>query len=327
MRIHELCAVLELYLIEMRRVEDKYGYPDVSPRRDFEPPPVPVECRAGACGHYPRLVLDLTSASPPRVGPGMATTVFYITRREILRHSKLPGSATDRFDHPIFFARAGYPLPDEDVGEEGQRRILKLLFGDTEWDDDIEERFGPNHTSDVDWHGPVAEPVDDAAAGLSDPAEEDATPDLVDEAAYAYLRDASRDELVSEALPSIESLGGLLALARGLLARGLLALTPRVSNLSLTGMFHRLLCGSASIELEGLRHLSIGPLLPYWQKTFNASAITNFHSLEQLRICAGDLNDAEIGVLAGDSEALPQLRRVQWEVVNADDSTARSVSL
>lgn len=318
-RIHELAAALELYLIEMRRVEDKRGYQHKTVRRGEDPPPVPAKCEAGACGHYPRLVLDPHSTTPPLVKPEGEGKLFYLTQREISHHLSGAYGAADCFDHPLVFARSGWPLPDDDVGEEGQQLLAELLEGDADWEEEASQRFGPNHEDNAEWRGPVY--VDETApqaVGAPSTPDEGATSVTGTGSASGYLRDAAGPPSAQSALPGVETVGGLLALGRILLT-----FASQVNNLSLTGIFHRLFCGPVSIEMPALRSLSIGPLLLYWKIAFSPRLVGSFSALENIRICTGTLTDVEVGLLAGESGALPRLRHIEWEMVDAHDPSAR----
>lgn len=312
LRLYELCAVLELYLIEMRRIDDRQGVPPRGSR-------VPIECQNGSCNHYPRLILDPHSTTPPLVRAGRDVKILYLTRHEISTHlNEFKGSPTDRFDHPIVFARSGYPLPDEDVSEKGQELVKNILVGDASWIDNIHERFGPNHEDNVDWHGPISYYLSEAADAFPAASAAAEAPSEAIDAASDYLREIVQARPVTEALPSVETVGGLLALARSLLA-----LTPQVRTLSLTGIFHRLLSSPASIELEGLRALNIGPVLPIWNRLLRPSVVAGFCKLEELRICVPTLSEVEVAFLAGSHGALPRLCRLEWEMVDADDPFVR----
>lgn len=106
-RLHELRATIDLYLLAMRRLEG------VGPRTF---PPLRIK------GHrdVPRLSLfDATDLEEP----------FIVSRSDIARHLARPGSITDRFDHPLLFARSGIDAQEDGkVGREGSDAEWERLF-------------------------------------------------------------------------------------------------------------------------------------------------------------------------------------------------------
>lgn len=313
-RVIELRAIMDLYLIQMRREEDEHGYTAEFWGQDWDHPssyqvttsqPVPSRCKSGVCGHYPALVVEPLSSAPlpPHEAP---ERVFWLTRKQIARHLRRPhdNAKTDRFDHPLIFAREGYPLQDADMGKAGQRKIRDRLAG-------------PRSDLDEDPFFAVQEDESDEEEVQEDTAEV-AKPSV--SAKYGagnasdYLRYTARSLTTSESSPGVETLSGLLALGRAVLA-----LAPQLTNLSVGGIFHRLLVNSTPLPNKLLRCLCVGPVLPYWRTTFTSEGLKRLANIEKLRICVDKLSSREVDVICGQQDALPQLRVVQWEMVPLDE--------
>lgn len=95
-RVFEVQAALDHYLMMMRRHEDALGLYEVEDEEDEELP------------EYPPLVITGYSNSPLLAeqshGEEQSCTV---DRSQLLHHLARPYSTTDRFDHPLVFARSG----------------------------------------------------------------------------------------------------------------------------------------------------------------------------------------------------------------------------
>lgn len=302
--------MMDLYIIQMRREEDEHGYTIEPWSQGWRQPssygmptsqPVPSRCKSGACGHYPPLVLEpLSSAALP--APQAAERVFWLTRNQVARHLRRPhdNAKTDRFDHPLIFAREGYPLQDADVDKAGRRKIRDRLAGPRSDLDEDPFFAGQEDESDEEEvqedTEEVARPSGSAPYGAGN--------------ASDYLRYTAQPLTSSESSPGVESLSGLLALGRAVLA-----LAPQVTNLSLGGIFHRLLVNSTPLPNKLLRCLCVGPVLPYWRTTFTSEGLKRLANIEKLRICVEKLSSRELDVICGHGDALPQLQVVQWEIV------------
>lgn len=108
-RSFEVQAILDLYLGEMRRVEDEKGYPvrhwDARPY--IPPPKIEKKCEAGICKHYPHIGVTAEGSLPQQpIGslPGQAS--FFVSLTEARSHLARRRALTDRFDHPLLFARS-----------------------------------------------------------------------------------------------------------------------------------------------------------------------------------------------------------------------------
>lgn len=320
-RIFELRAALDLYLAAMRRLENERNYTISYWRREPTRTP-PPECKAGTCPHrYPRLVFDHESTTPLHIAARASAEVFYLSPLQISRHLARPHkiAKTDRFSHPLFFARSGFPFPDTDIDEEGQNLLARLLAGPHDQDD-----FGQWHILEG---SPQSSPPHNAGTvGSIEGAwqEGEDWPNVTSPGAgdaSDYLAELARPLNASDQLvPHPETVGGLLAMGRSIIA-----MAPNVDNLSLTGYFNRLLCSSILLASQNLRCLSIGPTLPYWKRTFRSQAVSRFPKLEHLRLCVPTLTTDEISLIAGGDPGLKRLKSVQWEVADAEEPTVMSV--
>lgn len=94
-RCFSVQAALDLYLEEMRRVEESM-------------PPRPCQCEHGSCPSYPGLrIVGNGSRTPPS-----ATDTLVLTQRRLLQHHARRGSLADHFDHPLLFARSGIDVEE-----------------------------------------------------------------------------------------------------------------------------------------------------------------------------------------------------------------------
>lgn len=250
------------------------------------------------------------------LSPAPGAAFYLITKLQILRHlSRAQQDAqTDRFDHPLVFARSGCPLEDIDIQEEGQELIENLLAGPYQ-EDDLRLNHGLGYRS--------ASPVPDedevqqahfVHEGAVPKEEEESATSRVG-AAAAYLTELALPiSTADNLLAAMETLNGLFTAARVIIA-----LTPNLVNLSLTGIFHRLLCGTTPLPLDELRCLSIGPVLPYWTTLIKSAAAARMKKLERLRICNAKLGKDEIDVIAGVGGVLPRLGQATWECIGDEE--------
>lgn len=107
-RVMEVQAALDLYLIELRRLEDEErsdaeGFPTSEPRpKDNEPD-----------SRYPRLVIVAAKASSSERSDGLdsgssdcSAQTFSLTRSKLVEHLARRGGSGDYFDHPLITARS-----------------------------------------------------------------------------------------------------------------------------------------------------------------------------------------------------------------------------
>lgn len=109
-RIWEVQAALDLCLMMMRRWEEDHATSHISV--------LPCDRR-----DYPPLVLLGYSMAPPSKDKAWtAVEPYVVTRSQLLRHLARRGSVTDRFDHPLLFARSGLDLELIEAGQEVERK-------------------------------------------------------------------------------------------------------------------------------------------------------------------------------------------------------------
>lgn len=298
----ELQAALDLYLMEMRRVEERKGY-EVKSWRSQEAKAEAVVPRIsrhkGKCNAYPRLAFVTPSLSTAATRGGDHDTdreVFRITLAQVHEHLARPGCSTDTFDHPLLFARSGVrafltggPGRGLEEWEEGGDPY-GLVRG---WDSSptYNENASAEDFADI-WNG----------GGLrrNKPKDVKIPPDLCDEADPTF--------------PSAATLGSLLASARMVLSA-----VPSLEVLSLTGLMERAVCGSRSAAtLKGLKSLSLGPPPPFWYAPMRLDHPA-IGSVEELRIAGSFLFKSEIAAIAGHGGALPKLKKLEWVLSGKHD--------
>lgn len=203
LRLWELQAALDLYLMDMRRREDEGAY-DVEDWTSPKPETsgasaLQVECETGLCGHYPILELKKHSIR----GSWSAGKYLYLSEEDLWRHLSRQSGPAQHFDHLIIFSRS---------------RASDLSMGKWEWSSLREDLKGPHQA----WYNEEREEEDDDNSSAAS-----------DEA------DWSIEEPTSNYSDATVGKGEeLLALTREVLAR-----TPRVTNLSLSSFFHKALSG------------------------------------------------------------------------------------
>lgn len=102
MRVCEVQAAMDLYLLAVRRWEDLNG---ISVELSDEQSSISEENNEM---EYPMLVLTGYSTTTDAVP--MNTETIVLSRSDLLRHLARPHSLTDDFNHPLIFARAGLHL-------------------------------------------------------------------------------------------------------------------------------------------------------------------------------------------------------------------------
>ncbi|PWN25406.1 hypothetical protein BDZ90DRAFT_281613 [Jaminaea rosea] len=279
LRIFEAQAVLDLYLLELRRLQD-LGQPTSSTKTG----------KGVECGHYPRLILngyDDASTSRSKI----TRRTFVLHRSQLLRHLSRHKSYTDRFDHPLLFARSSCGM------------FVLAGPGRAGEDSDSLGQYDPYELRDIDF-SLLEEDAEDYADQFSPDRLPATTPAL--------------DDGLDPALNSTATLGSLLSLTRFVLVA-----TPRLRNLSLTGFLERAVTGlRTGAELKDLRSLSIGPPPPFWHApmTLDRGCLL---TVENLRICGVMLLEEEVDAI---ENGLPLLRRMQWSMAGKFDQK-HSISL
>lgn len=99
--IFDTQAKLDLYALELRRIEDERRS---LPACDHGS----AGCAAGQCRHYPTVVTSETSGRITRstFRAQSAKSTFFLPFASLRAHLARRGSLTDRFDHPLLFARS-----------------------------------------------------------------------------------------------------------------------------------------------------------------------------------------------------------------------------
>lgn len=244
MRMFEAQAALDLYLMAVRRIEDE------EEKREFRLVPRFCDCRRRRCPVYPALHLQWTSQLSeqdrrprlPHAPPiNLDCPKLVITRSQLLQHLVRPRSITDRFDHPLLFARSGIELVNRGR-EHGSARMncRYRTFEEGQQDPSRLLRLAP----DLDEYPRrlVPRPVDINA----------------------------RDPF----LPSTASMESILTIVRSIFP-----FTPLLANLFLTGFLESAICGSAAPSLRRLRHLSLGPPPPAWFSPLDLFQVNTVQSL------------------------------------------------
>lgn len=280
-RVLELQAALDLYLMEMRRLEDAAGL--LVPSSDGKPFGKVGPEEKGPCVEYPPLVLSIaTSAktSLPAARSDGQSSPFVITRRELLAHLARPRSLTDEFDHPLIFARSGidvlkFSLDGHAVGDSSLlSQMSSFCYGDAS--------DGPGTLSSY--------ALSQAAIQGRNPST--LPPDLINPLDIAGH--------------NTSTVGGLVALARSVLA-----LTPGVENLFLTGFLQAALCGSEAPALVSLRWLCLGPLSIHSDESLPPTpGLGRLANLEHLKLMGCGLSERKRELFA----SLPRLKSVEWNV-------------
>lgn len=270
--IMEVQAALDVYLESCKRVED--GIEEV--RKVARPGArVPLQCRNGQCSHY--CALDIWGTSHRCSRPWPPAGVYSCSRNDLLRHLARPGSPTDRFDHPLVFARSGFDVSvNPALGKGHQYHSTPgtgthwRLVGDTFFYDE-----------DCDW------------------------PDLASlqkDAERSWLWESDEDWAPrNEILINTGTIGQTLRLARSVLAS-----LVNVEDLSLSGYLERVLDGKQHVS--NVRRLSLGPPPPYWDVSISLAGLDR---LEQLHLCEVPAAEGELRPII---DELFHLRKVYWSL-------------
>lgn len=280
-RLGEVQAALDLYLIKMRRWEDERGIEHLQVADSDEDEDEDESSSEGEeqdSGEeqdekgkrklrdddlkYPTLYLTgypIRPRSTINDKPLNSTELFTLDRADILQHLARRHAPSDRFDHPLLFSRAGLSIVKYDGWkyEPGSRKpYVDSERADT-WD---EELFSPPCT----------------------------TPDY--------------------ALPNTATLGSLLSLLSSVLSH-----TPNIQNLSLSGFLERAVCGNRPTlaMLKKLRYLSLGPPPNVWWAPLRLAALPD--GLQDLRLCGIRLHEEQLEDVI---KMLPSLKTFQWSMIH-----------
>lgn len=224
-------GLLDLYLLQMRRVDDRCTQSGSSLAVAH------LNCRPTRCAHYPRPVFTDT---PTKTGQNKTSSrsTFVVTRQSLDHHLFRRGAATANPDHPLTFARSGRTALALPPG--GADTIVKTLLG------------GPITVFDfaID---PLPNEADESPSSSED---ED-----IGGFSGLHLGDSDEDTWPANSGTFAEVMA---------LSRSILSLT-NVANLSLSSQLHVALCGPNGPPQKALRALSLGPTNPHWEPIFDIS--------------------------------------------------------
>lgn len=277
-RVMLVQAALDLYLENIRQVEEKYPALLRLTRPEVR---APQPCRTGPCHHYPALhVLGIPqskgagSPARPAPQPQAHNDAVVVTYAQILRHIRRPGALADRFDHPIIFERSGFKVMVTAPSTRGSKSYYpssaRYSLQSSTW--------SPLLHAGHRWEG--FDSLRNAAA----------RPNISKSTSDSY-----------SAVIFTATLGPLLDLAQNVLY-----LTRYVQNLSLTGSLHSAVGGTFGRALPGLHRLSLGPTLPNAVVNIDCPEVAN---LKSFRIGGEPITTLLARSLLANA---PQLKRLHW---------------
>lgn len=347
-RILQTQSALDLYLMEMRRIDDRNGMVH-SWRSDSPLPKAPTKCRAGKCRHYPTLRIEMRSqhveidegakqAAKAKAakrkkskrqskikkkanrGSGMTRSKnnaeLVLTLDQLKAHLVRPGAQTDHFDHPYIYARSGLKMLCLDY----ENRIT------VDYDQEMKEDFysddyefsdpwglgGGSDSSDLDSYD------SDESVLISDSVMSLSSSDGSSECSSFTKR--SELPTSSESDSSFSSCDFLTPRVGGQsmfkLSHLILKATTKLVNLGITGSFEKLFRKPS--PLSGLRYLSVGPLSRHEAAGLCVQDV-QLPSLERLRLCGDCIGRGTACNVAGvhnrnhESDIWPRLKEFQWD--------------
>lgn len=114
--ILEIQSVLDLYLIELRRMEDEAGQSEMPAKIERYSRESPAH--TGPRLDYPPLLLSDSPASPNAHQEACKAQVFQLSRGAVLDYLFRRGGPANSFDHPLLLARSGLQLLEiDDAGQ------------------------------------------------------------------------------------------------------------------------------------------------------------------------------------------------------------------
>lgn len=300
-RLYLLQAVLDLYLVEIRRADDERDYDIIEgrpPRRPMGQHKTARACKISLCGHYPRLrVLDGPASSAADLGGG--GEVLDVTTAQLWQLLERPGGAGDHFDNILFLAQSTRSALD--LGEDEWHKVFSL-FGGPHGD----------RLSDAQWrqttgnHSAVAA---DAPDPLHDPDEVGQETGGNDDGDICVARGSSNEDWHSARSDQADAaLGGHSFQVEDLInsARSVLLRATKASNVSLTSYLYRALPALPHPHL--LRSINIGPFPDWWSYDFLDALAKRMPTLVGMRI-VGKLSLRDAAALCLE---LPALKELRW---------------
>lgn len=281
-------AALDLYLTHLRKLEDQAASSE--PHQPTQP----------VGRSYPRLALKLSSTAMASTPTGAATSLgdsqatLTLTESQLLAQLERRGSPTDRLDHPLILARSGVLGFNIEAKNEPDYVYLR---GDGPYS--LDQRLEQRHPDRKARSG-------DCTDLFSMREGQELMKGVV-----GWFAPKSSGSALDLAISRGATIGSLLALARSILS-----LTPSLANLSLTGIFERVIGGSRPPPgLKALRFLSIGPSPPCWHLELDLNADV-LNKLKGLRLCGVELFEAQTKSIAGHEGALPCLRELRYTMAD-----------
>lgn len=354
-RLFMLQGCLDMYLMEMRRREDERGSDAVTWQRLEEMestnryPEVPSDCEYGRCGHYPQLHYRGASWGHRDAVEGEGETsnlqnnCYIITTEELWQHIARSDGPVNHFDHVLLYANS--TRQGLEVGTQWKWKRVKAklagphhdLLTNQEWEDingvdkdtaarrdkrgqERRKRWREDRAYERELRAQAAgSDDDDEEEGNSEEEDEDEEDDAMED--YFYEQDL--DDRSSASAESEEDGWGYEDLKHAVPrvaeliedGRTVLASSHNITNLSLTGFFHRALTSLGSPDK--LVSLNLGPLAEYWSHGLpNAEKLV---ALKKLRIC-GNMSTEDA---AGIASCMPRLERLQWELTDPSSAWMR----
>ncbi|PWN25400.1 hypothetical protein BDZ90DRAFT_268270 [Jaminaea rosea] len=358
LRLFRLQACLDLYLVEMARLEDERGYAiqdwQVSSRpthhRHF-----PYRCRTGSCEHYPRVHIstrDLAmkkakgegSSQKQKRKKGVRQTV---SDGEWDRDEESPPSAA-RDDKKGPAVASGTALTDmaKPVMPRTREKDNGLVFSLAHLDQHLAKGRQTDHFDHplliartplkflalddagrvkVDHDGSERHDYYSDEGGICPHCGDIGCPEapyLIPLASGSAPRSSPTREKGArgKGMEDYLKLNGVLDISRSVLA-----LTPGIVNLSCTGYLHRSIWSEGLPYHNSLRCLSVGPMTHFQEDSLDELAYADMPRLERLRLCGERLTVCTASAIAGlppdykELNPLPHLREVQWDTGNETD--------
>lgn len=291
--ILEVQAALDLYLEDIR---DSEGEDEKLKRLGQPGARVPAQCRNGNCKHYKTLCITGATARRRISGSGGPLGgTSYVPRTALLRHLARPRTVSDRFDHPLLFARSGFEATVTSNLGSGHRYAYlaggaSYTLGSETWDLQgvHEKHVWPDlalvQRDMMQWEQEYRRRQED---------EEDE--ECQGWAEYAVT--------CSSILANMGTLGQTMCFVRSMLA----SLT-NLQDLSLTGYLEAIFDDKQQ-QVGHLRRLSFGPSAPSWNEQLG---LVGFTGLEKLHISGIALNEREIRCITNE---MPRLQEFRWSMI------------
>lgn len=284
-RLYLLQAALDLYLMEMRNVEDREGF-DVTPWRTSEkatPRQAAGRTRSPTLGAYPASKIlpsrasSAASNNEPDGGTGDSNTLV-LTIQQLWQHIQRRDGPANHFDSAVLLTRCSRNSPN---------------FDETSWSKMRIDLCGPHtaHFSEAEWLHVTKKAGLKGQVSHNDEAEDDS--------AAWFGEDVYSKSFYAEQDPNIDPLDLPSAGVPEFLetARTVLFSASQATNVSLSGYFARAL--PALRRMEALRSLNIGPTPGWWEDVgmkpevvrrlkknlFKLRVVGKMHSDDAAQIC------------------------------------------